>query len=531
MKSITGYGRYLKYLALLGLAIATAGFVAGVVSGWQWLPVGLLIGGIGLMLLGLAFSGSSAQGQFWQRRSTEAGTNALVATIAVLVILGLINFLAVRYAPRVDITENQLFTLAPQTQEVVADLQQPVKVLIFDTTQNPQDRQLLETYQRQGSNFSFEYVDPYANPRLTQTFEATRPGMVFMQVGEDRQFLQDVTPNQRLSERTLTNALDRLNSDRSLTVYFTTGHREFTIDGTETGFSQAAQALEEKNYAVNTLNLLDTGTVPEDASVVVVAGPAEEFFDSEVTALNQYLDQAGSLMLLIDPRTNPRLGAVLDPWGVTLDDRVVLDTSGSGQLIGLGPAVPLVTDYGDHPITRDFSNGRSFYPLARPVNVEAVPGVIATPILRTNDQSRAEAISAEGELQFDPNAPPNGPFTLGVALSQSVAPSDSTSNDDAQAEDDATADEGPEARMVVIGNASFATDGLFDQQLNGDVFLNSVTWLGQQDDAALSIRPKEVTDRRIAMTVQQQIGLGVFSLLVLPLVGFALAVVMWLRRR
>ena len=85
--------------------------------------------------------------------------------------------------------------------------------------------------------------------------------------------------------------------------------------------------------------------------------------------------------------------------------------------------------------------------------------------------------------------------------------------------------------MVVIGNSTFATDGLFDQQLNGDVFLNAVNWLGQQNDAALSIRPKEVTNRRIVMTVQQQIGLGIFSLLVLPVVGFALALVMWLKRR
>jgi ABC-type uncharacterized transport system involved in gliding motility auxiliary subunit len=31
--------------------------------------------------------------------------------------------------------------------------------------------------------------------------------------------------------------------------------------------------------------------------------------------------------------------------------------------------------------------------------------------------------------------------------------------------------------------------------------------------------------------VQQQIGLGIFALLVLPLLGFILALLMWLRRR
>ncbi|HEY9737427.1 MAG TPA: Gldg family protein [Trichocoleus sp.] len=522
-KALGAYRKYLKYLALLGLLLATAGLVSGVASGWSLLPVGLLFGGLGLLLVGLAFS-DVVQGQFWQQRSTEASANALVATLAMLVILGLINLLAVRYSSRLDLTENQLFTLAPQSRQVVQALEQPAKALIFDTIQNPQDQQLLTSYQRAGDNFSYEYIDPYANPQRAQQFEATRPGMAFLEVGDRRQFLQNVSPQERLSERTLTNALDQIVSDRTLTIYFTQGHREYPIDGSEAGFAQAVAALEEKNYTVKPLNLAETSEVPEDASVVVVAGPAEEFFDREVTALNNYLNQGGSLMLLIDPRTSPGLGSLLDRWGVTLDNRIVLDTSGAGQLVGLGPAAPLVTDYGEHPITQDFRGGRSFYPLARPLEIEALPDVTAVPLLETNPQSRAETISEGGELQYDPNASPEGPFTLGAALSRPV--------ETAPAEGEQSNTDSPkEARLVVVGNASFATDGLFDQQLNGDVFLNGVSWLGQQNDAALSIRPKEVTNRRITMTVQQQIGLGVFSLLVLPLIGFALAFVMWLRRR
>jgi ABC-type uncharacterized transport system involved in gliding motility auxiliary subunit len=529
MKAIVTYRQYLKYLALLGLGLSTAGLIAGIASGWGWLPAGLLFGGLGLLLLGLAFS-DAVQGRFWQQRSTEAGANALVATIAVLVILGLVNVLAVRYSSRIDATENQIFTLAPQSQQVVRALPQPTRAVIFDVTQNTQDRQLLESYQRVGDNFTYEYVDPYANPQLAQQFQATRPGMAFLESGERRQFLQNVNAQERLSERTLTNALDQLVSDRNLTVYFTQGHREFAIDGSEPGFAQAVAALEEKNYTVRPLNFAETPQVPEDASLVVVAGPAQEFFPPEVAALQSYLDRGGSLMLLIDPRTNPNLGGLLDRWGVTLDERIVLDTSGSGQLVGLGPAAPLVTDYGDHPITQDFRGGRSFYPLARPVEVEALPDVTAVPLLQTHPQSRAESISESGELQYDPNAVPEGSFTLGYALSRPVAeaapaPSEGE-GEDAEAEDPA-----PEARMVVIGNASFATDGLFDQQLNGDVFLNAVSWLGQENDATLSIRPRTVTNRRITMTVQQQIGLGVFSLLVLPVIGFAMALVMWLRRR
>ena len=611
MKGISISRRSLRFLAWPGLALTTAGLVSGSLTGWQLLPAGLFVLGLGLLLVGLSFSG----GAFWQQRSTQAGTNAALAVGAMVVILGLVNFLGVRYSNRLDLTENQLFTLAPATQQIAATLDQPVEVVIFDVAPNPQDRQLLESYARLTSQFTYEYVDPYANPQQAQAFGVTAPGMVFLDVGGDLRFLQAVgTPDpqgmgapERLSERRLTNALDQVVNDRSLTVYFVQGHEEYAIDGSETGYFLAATGLEDKNYTVNPLNLAESQTVPEDASVVVVAGPAQDFFEAEVEALDAYLDQGGGVLLLLDPRTDGGLGPILDEWGVVLDDRLVLDTSGAGQFVGLGPAAPIVSDYGDHPITQDFASGRSFFPLVRPVEAREVPEITATPLLLTNPQSQAEAISDEGDLSFDPTAAPEGPYTLGIALSRPAeavpeSVSDGEDVDEETAEDadlveetdlaeaetpeageaapetdeespveedespaeaeaeslveaeedetpEATAEESDpdpdadtaetetddaapeEARLVVIGNSSFASDGLFEQQLNGDVFLNSVSWLGEAGDDALSIRPKAVTDRRILITPQQQMGLGIFSLLLLPLSGIALAVVMWLRRR
>jgi ABC-type uncharacterized transport system involved in gliding motility auxiliary subunit len=88
-----------------------------------------------------------------------------------------------------------------------------------------------------------------------------------------------------------------------------------------------------------------------------------------------------------------------------------------------------------------------------------------------------------------------------------------------------------ESRLVVLGNSDFATDGLFQNQLNGDVFLNSVTWLSQQDQQSLSIRPKETKNRRINLTTTQANLLTLSSLFFLPLIGFVTAVAIWWKRR
>ena len=47
--------------------------------------------------------------------------------------------------------------------------------------------------------------------------------------------------------------------------------------------------------------LAQTGAVPDDAAVVIVAGPKTDFFPPEIDALKKYLDKAGKLLLEIDP--------------------------------------------------------------------------------------------------------------------------------------------------------------------------------------------------------------------------------------
>jgi len=56
-------------------------------------------------------------------------------------------------------------------------------------------------------------------------------------------------------------------------------------------------------------------------------------------------------------------------------------------------------------------------------------------------------------------------------------------------------------------------------------------WLSKLDDPVLSIRPKEVTNRRFEMTVGQQIFLTLLALVIFPLGGLIGAGTLWLVRR
>ncbi|MEY3223473.1 MAG: hypothetical protein RLZZ203_2329, partial [Cyanobacteriota bacterium] len=68
-------------------------------------------------------------------------------------------------------------------------------------------------------------------------------------------------------------------------------------------------------------------------------------------------------------------------------------------------------------------------------------------------------------------------------------------------------------------------------QLNGDVFLNSVSWLSQQNEQLLSIRPKEPKNRRIVISTLQANLLTIAAIFILPLIGLFTGFIIWWKRR
>ncbi|MGI0495322.1 GldG family protein [Alkalinema pantanalense CENA528] len=575
MDKLRAFFKLFKHAIWFGIGLTVAGLTAGFLSGWTPLPTGLAIAGlvlIGIWLLFLGQYGDPDRPNFWQRRSTQVGTNALITTLAILLILGLVNFVAVRNVQRVDLTETQLFTLAPETQAVLQKLNQPLTVYVFDRQPHPQDRDLLQNFRRVTPNVAFEFVDPDANPALAQKFNVKNDAnnkdvYVELPSRNRNQFVQSIGAQQRLSESRLVNGIIQATSDRQPKVYFLQGHGERTLEPGEGSLALAAKELQGKNFVSEPLNLAQTAKIPDDAAVVAIAGPKRPLFEKEVSLLEEYLNRGGNLLVMVDPETQPGLTPLLNQWGILLDDRVAIDASGSGQLLGYGPASPVVQDYSEHPITKDFKNGISLYPFARPLEIKPIEGVQANPIILTSSQSWAESNLKEKPVKQDANDRP-GPLPLGVALSRQVnvqpisSPSPSPSPSPTESptvspppsaspspspSPSATASTTPspsplpspsptpgtqrEARLVVFGNSSFASDAHFGVQLNGDVFLNSVSWLSQAEGQTLSIRPREMKNRRMAVTSVQAIGTTLLALVIVPLLALGAAAFLWWRRR
>ena len=545
----------------LGLSTVTAGIVIIGMGQIASIP------GIGAVTVGLLFIGIALglRSGLWQRlaqqRSTQVNTNGLIATLAVLAILASINVLAVRYSTRLDITETKLFTLSPQTEAIVSSLEEPLKVWIFEPVPNPIDQTLLNNYSRLNAYFRYEYADPQFDITIANRFNVERIGEVHLEYGRKTQLIQTLRDGSPLSEVQITNGIEKIRRDRPSIIYFLQGHGELPLDPVEGGLYEAVNHLREKGYQVETLDITAVGQVPPETTVLIIASPSRALFGGEIRAINRYLEAGGSAFMLFDPETFSGLESLLAEWGVTLDGRLVIDASGAGDAVNLGPATPIVTNYGSHPITASFQNNISFYPLAQAIMIDPPEEVTATPLAITNTESWAERNVASENLEFNPEVDEPGPLYLGVALSRpadpdrvaqrlaaiepepepepfSLNPLDSEpepnapeAGEEAEEQEPEEPEPDPESRLVVFGNATFASNGWFGQQLNGDMFLNAVKWLADEDDGLLAIRPKNLENRRIYLSLEQATLLGWLAIIIFPGLAFMAAAVIWWQRR
>lgn len=569
--------RFIPYLFLLGPFLLIMGISAGIIAD-NWLPIPLILVTIGLLIIGLwliYFIYNNRHNQLKFGRATEAGTNALIATLSVLIILGIINFFASRYSWRIDLTENQQFTLSSETIQVLQKLDKPVKVWLFETEQNPVNKEILDLYQTTSNNkLTYEFVDPQQRPDLASKFAVKEQGEVHLQFEEKRELL--TRKFEPLTEPKLTNNIVNITGGKSAKVYFLQGHGELTFTAGQLGLSVAQQVLQDKTFQIDSLNLGETLKIPDDADVLVIASAKKPVLETEAQIIKNFVDRGGGLLVLIDPNTNPGLEQLFAEWGILLDNRMVIDDPKVGRMVGLDPWVAWITRYGEHPITESFGNGTSLYPFARTVQSRPIPGIQEYPLIWTNDRSWAE-LDIKGEVKFDAKRDRPGPLSLGVALVRSpditrnipadftpilpsagqppdqplsVLPSPVESSNNQitipgqppqVAQANTTASEGeetatnsnqiPEARLVVLGNSQFATDGWFQQQLNGDVLINSIKWLSKFDATSLPIQPRLATNRRLTMTLFQARLVAWSALVILPLIGFTTAGILWWKRR
>ena len=508
-----------RRFAPIGLYLALIAAVAAVLIFFVQREWNLILQiSIGLCVLGLAgfvILDPDRVRRALSGRHAKYGSNAIILSLAFVGILIILNYLIYQNPIRRDLTEDKKYTLTVETIDTLDKLESPVFASAFYTPRTPSDAttELLDQYKYYSkSNFDYQFIDPEVNPIAAEQAKITRDGTVVVRLGEHQEAVTLV------SEQEITNAIIRLMNPEEQKIYFLTGHGEYNPEDTgERGYSEVKRTLESKNYTIDTLNLFTDDQIPDDAKVIVIAGPVKPLAEEEIEKLKEFLDEGGSVIAMQEPlpvtefedQEDLLAGYLSENWGVVLGEDIVIDPN-SPQ-----PFAPFAGEYGSHPITAKLARLTSVFPTVRSAIANKAPsGISQVELVKTGANTWAESdleavINDPQGLDFDGENDKQGPVSLAVAAEKFE----------------------PGSRLVVFGDSDFANDSNFFAYANGDLLINSIDWaIGQED--LINLTPKQTTQRFMLPINQINMNLILLgTIIVLPGLALLAGFIVWFQRR
>ena len=478
----------------------------------------LLIAGAALLVVYIILN-FAVIGVFLRSRSSRYGANMLVMIVLYTTIVIIVQALAVRHSYRYDLTRNKRFSLAGQTINVLQGLPGDLELYGF-YKQGEADwggaQDLIKQYAHQTDRIRYEMIDPDRSPSRAAAMDVKDYGTLVIKYGDRR---EQITT---LSEEVLTNAILRATRDVVKVIYFAVGHGEKDPDDQQpSGYSIMREAIERENYEVKSLSLFDEPSIPEDCYLLIVAGPKNDYFDSETAKIMEFLSQGKNALFMVDPQISlPNIEELLSRYRVILGDDVVIDPY--SRIFGAEYTVPVITQYVEHPITRDIDVA-TFYPMARSVRLAPadIEGVIVQYLAYTGKsawgETDLEGVRKGQAVRDDNDLPPPVPIVLVASKRYEDGVASASGSD--------------ESTIVVFGDSDFADNSAFRISGNADLLLNSINFLAEEKEL-IAIRPKQGLGDRLFLTASQGRFIFLVSVVLLPLsvIGFGASVLIKKRK-
>src|SRR6266567_4362760 len=406
--------------------------------------------------------------------------------VAVTSVVTLANVALVRHDLNVDLTRERSFTPSPQAAEVVRALQRDVSRTYFYHARDEAGRRgkwVVEVLGRQSPFLHVRTVDPDRQPRLAQTYGTRLYNAAIIEADGRRIQVMGTDEND------FALGIERALRQRVSSVCFMEGHGEYPFDNFEFhthletatshshgdkssalvqmpghGAGRLRRAVEALGLETRKIIPAVQGGIPRDCAVVLAVNPRTAYLPAESEMLTDYLANGGAALLLYDLGfvVERRLAALLERLGLRLDQEVVIDPRDHYSTDEQTVAVPV---YEPHPITSRIA--LTFYPGIRPLRLLPPPsGVTVMPLMLSSPDSTshavtsvgAEAVVRAGAARSEPAASVRrGPHVLAAAVEGhwSDAPP-------------AT----PPFRLVVVGDADFASNSFLPYMSNGDLALD-----------------------------------------------------------
>lgn len=455
-----------------------------------------------------------------QRGSRHGAWSAGIAALAVAAVI-LFNLLVAQLPAdkmQIDLTDAKIYNITETTRAYLAGLGEDVEIHVLMNRDSVDSRitRFLDKYESLSDRVTLEYTDPLVFPSALTKFGAESGDVVVLCpatglqeifsvndiIGFDEMayyMYQQVVETDFDAEGLLTSAIDGVVNESSRKAYETTGHDE-------TAMAVSIDELFHKAHlAVEQVNLLTGGGIPEDCDLLILNAPARDLADDELEMLRDYLASGGQVLCNLNYQAGeqPNLEALLAEYGLDVVNGVVADTQRYYQN----------DPYLFFPVVNNSVDAASSLYSDATVLFFGVKGMTASEPERESITLSPFLTTSEGGVTVtQENQQLQGTFVVGAVATEDVG-------------------DGKTARLTVYGADTLINTSITNRFTNLDnttLFIGSAT-AGFGDISAISIPPVSLQEE---MNTVSSGGLwGLLFIFVIPLALVSVGFIRWLRRR
>lgn len=364
-----------------------------------------------------------------------------------LLLLLALAYLGYHFPLTFDVTHHKNNSLSLSSQNVLSKLENTfyIELTTPDRDIANQITATVSLFQKESSKISLKVHLTSLSPQEKAAFHLKTNHTLSFRYGDQKKIV-DLDPA-HWSEHALANFMYQVLRNNEDWTVFLSGHGELELTNTDNRhLSQLTSGLKQKGLNFATLNLGETGSLPRNTKVLVIADNQKPLLPKEMDELLHYVQQGGNLLWLANPSTTHPLNKLAKVLGIRWLNGTLLDPK--AHAMGTPhPAINLIMHYPKHPITQSL-NMLSVFPWARPLDYTSALtlGWAPQPLLIT-----------ESTTQLNGSTQKKGPFTIGVALQKG------------------------KQRIVVIGNSHFLSNSTIHNYGNADLAHNIFHWLNETD--------------------------------------------------
>ena len=433
-----------------------------------------------------------------------------------------------------DFTKEKIYSISQATEDKLQNLDKDVTISVYNMYQYVED--FAYKYANLNDHIRVEKLENLnAKTDWKTNYGVTDTSAFVVIQTEDREkilfnsdfYTYDYTSGQEIdtTEEAITNAILDVTIEEKPKIYFLTGHNLYT----EAYFQYLEMSLEGEANEVEYIDLLKTGSVPEDCKVLVITALQEDITAKEKDAILDYIKQGGEILLLLDPNLNkidmPNFQAVLDEYGVSVSEGYLLEGDANQMMAG-APNFIIAPINSSSELVKNIDMGLNVclvnsgkLDIASTKELEEKNVTLETLATVSNKAFYRTDLESTSENKIDSDEDAKG-ATVAAMLTKQM-------------------DEDKTSKLIVFANTVFATNIQIDSQYyiyaitnynNEDVLLNSVSYLTQREDNITIRKDSETVTTYNVTEMQTRIVLGlIFSI---PILIVVIGIVVWqLRRR